>query len=390
MGFSGFHSPFSSRRPLPARCPARRRVVAVVSGASAETVVAVRDGLLSGEVLLIQGQSNAQAADGHGEGLANQSQRPWGRSFGSNSLDPASVAADRNWRMAEGQRGSGPAAVGAWGLRLGQLLADRQGVPIAILNGSRGGTRIDEHLRAPLDPEDLDTLYGRLLYRADRGGVRQAVTAILWLQGEADRLTSGADYADRFDQLYRAWEEDFPALEKVYVVQIRYGCLPSNLEVHEALRLAASDHPKVELMATTAVRGHDGCHYWYSGYREIGDLVERLVAHDLFGVPAIPGMRPPNVRLARYTSPQQDELRLEFHSPAAAPVFETGAEWDFLLDGGATVVSGRADGGTLLLQVSPPGAATRISYRSRPGNGPRVMTGLGVGILGFHELPIRP
>ncbi|NQT86086.1 hypothetical protein HQ560_04935 [bacterium] len=34
-----------------------------------------------------------------------------------------------------------------------------------IINGAQGGTRVAQHLRNPEDPKDVETIYGRLLWR---------------------------------------------------------------------------------------------------------------------------------------------------------------------------------------------------------------------------------
>ena len=43
-------------------------------------------------------------------------------------------------------------------------------MPICMINGAVGGTRIDQHQRNPADPEDVATIYGRLLWRVQQAG----------------------------------------------------------------------------------------------------------------------------------------------------------------------------------------------------------------------------
>jgi len=63
---------------------------------------------------------------------------------------------------------------------MAQTLVDRYEIPIALLNGAVGGTTIDYHLRNDQDPTDLETNYGRLLYRAQAAGIDTRASAILW------------------------------------------------------------------------------------------------------------------------------------------------------------------------------------------------------------------
>ena len=147
------------------------------------SLVASRDHLVCGDVFLINGQSNAQA---QGQGYSTQ-QSVWLRSFGTSNPDAQACAADSAWDLAQGYQTYTHAAVGVWGLFLGLSLVDESGVPIAILNGAVGGTQILSHLRYEPDPTNLQTIYGRLLWRARKAGVTGNVRAILWHQGRATR-----------------------------------------------------------------------------------------------------------------------------------------------------------------------------------------------------------
>ena len=49
----------------------------------------------------------------------------------------------------------GELQIGYWGIELGKLLVERYKIPVFIINGAVGGTRIDMHQRNPEDPEDV-------------------------------------------------------------------------------------------------------------------------------------------------------------------------------------------------------------------------------------------
>src|SRR5262245_17551989 len=158
-------------------------------------------------------------------------------------------------------------SVGAWGLRMAELLEDQYQVPIGLLNGAVGGTSITQHQRNDANPTDLDTIYGRLLLRANASHVATSARAMLWYQGESD-----GEERDRYkvdwQTLYDSWALDYPALERIYVFQIRKGCGVAFAGVREVLRQLPDQYPDITIMSTDAAPRHDGCHYYYAGYRE--------------------------------------------------------------------------------------------------------------------------
>ena len=174
-----------------------------------------RDSIVCDDVYIITGQSNANALD-YESRVTYQSE--WLRSFGSATLEADECAADTTWGLAQGQSIYTHMAIGVWGLRLGQLLVETYEIPICILNGAKGGSPIEQHLRS----ESLSTHYGRLLYRTIKAGAKDGIKAILWHQGESNTGEEYIRYADNFDELYNAWHEDYPALKKIYGELVHY------------------------------------------------------------------------------------------------------------------------------------------------------------------------
>ncbi len=353
-----------------------------------ETWVGQRVQVLCGDAYLVQGQSNAVAADAHNEGLANDAQRRWIRSYGSASLSPPAVRDDTRWYLAEGLDANGSGTIGAWALRMAQELVDRGGVPVAILNGAVGGTWIGWHQRDDDDPERLSTNYGRLLYRARRAGLADAARALIWYQGESNQGRNPQTYRESFHALYEDWIEDFPALEKVYVVQIRSGCGFSpaeGLPIREVHRRLPETLPKVALQTATALPCHDGCHFYYDGYATLGKRMAALLARDLYGA-ALQDVEPLDPRTITWAAPNQ--VRIEFDPSVRSVHWDEGAENDFWTDSGAEVVGGRAEGATLLLELDGP--AETLSYGGHSRDGPWVSNSRGVGMLAFGDLPVMP
>ena len=79
------------------------------------------------------------------------------------------------------------AQLGWWGMELAKRLVASQKVPIFIVNGAKGGTRIDQHQRNDENPTDLDTIYGRMLWRVRQARLTHGIRAIIWHQGENDQ-----------------------------------------------------------------------------------------------------------------------------------------------------------------------------------------------------------
>jgi len=347
------------------------------------TEIGRADGVLVGDVYLIQGQSNAVALDYQSENRANaELQRPWIRSFGSASTNPNVVANDLDWYLAEGEAGNDSGTVGSWALRMAQLLSERFGVPIALLNGAVGGTAISYHLRDDSAPEDLDTNYGRLLFRARQAELADAARGMIWYQGESD----GTDYTGwflSFLDLYADWREDFPGLEEIYVFQIRNSCGFATQDVQSVQRLLPDFLPDVSVIATTATPGHDFCHFFYRGYFELGTQIARIMARDLYGV-ADPGdIDSPSLERAFYSTPERDEVTLVMSDADDTLIVDPGAENDFVLSDGTDVVGAIAEGNQIVLTLEEPSDAGLVWYRAHAFDGPWVTNARGNGILVF-------
>ncbi|MBC8329402.1 MAG: hypothetical protein ISR76_01520 [Planctomycetes bacterium] len=344
-----------------------------------------------GDAYLINGQSNAVATDYHNEGLGNSSRSRWIRSYGSASLSAAAVAADTGWYAADGIDQYSSGSVGAWGLRAARLLVDRYQVPVALLNGAVGGTVIEAHQRDDADPENLNTIYGRLLYRARRAGIDLQVRAMLWHQGESNGAHDPLYYHSKFSDLRDDWLVDFPALEQLFVFQIRKGCGVPDMDIREVQRQFPDLFADLTAVPTAGIDEHDGCHYYYAGYREMGDWMAAAMAAALYGEQLPQHAAPPNIREARFTGAAHDEIELLFRDPHQALFLDLGIEDRLKLRDGVaeTVVTATASPGRILLQLSGPTAATRVAFIGQAGAGPWIKNQRGVGAFTF-EVPILP
>ncbi len=152
-----------------------------------------------------------------------------------------------------------------------------------VINGAVGGTSVWSHQRNDSNPSDVTSIYGRLLWRAQKADVSDAVRAILWHQGESDGSSPYNDYLALWTSMYNGWLVDYPNLEGVYVMQVRSGCgNPTwNRNVHRDLPDLLEQ--VIGHMSTTGVTGHDGCHFYNHTYVEWGERVARLIHRDLYG-----------------------------------------------------------------------------------------------------------
>lgn len=365
-----------------------------------ETVLHTATNLVCGDVLLIQGQSNALATDTGEKAPADPSD--WIRSFGSTSGDPRR-ARRHSWGPAiwKDPTGAGELEVGYWGMELGRRLVASRQVPVCILNGAVGGTRIDQHQRNATNAEDVGSIYGRLLWRVREAGLTHGVRAILWHQGENDQGADGPSggfgwetYQELFLDLATAWKQDYPNLGHYYVFQIwpkacAMGVNGSDNRLREVQRTLSAWFSNLDVLSTLGIQPPGGCHYPLAGWAEFARLVQPLLERDLHGVPARGILTPPNL-LAAAHGPGRQQLELTFDQPVtwAAPLAT-----QFHLDGqpAIRVLDGEARGSRLLLQLSAAPAAGTLTYLdSRSWNPTNLLRGVnGQAALTFCGVPIR-
>ncbi|MFT5527385.1 MAG: hypothetical protein ACI9HK_005367, partial [Pirellulaceae bacterium] len=284
------------------------------------------DNVVAGDIFLVQGQSNADAQQYSGTASGNEG--PFLRTFGINSSVSTTTTSNTQWQQAAGDGSNGiVGGIGQWAVGLGRQLVDEYQIPIAILNGAHGGRPIGFFQRNDLDPLDLNTNYGRLLYRAELADVADSVRGILWYQGESDN-GAGQIHEDGFVELYNDWHADYPEVEKVYVHQIRVGCgvVDVNVDLRDRQRRLQDRFDDIVVVSTTGIDAHDGCHYAYAnGYEEIGNRAFALVARDLYAAQPVANIESPNLAGAYFTSPNYDEITLVMRNATDTLVFDSGA-----------------------------------------------------------------
>jgi Carbohydrate esterase, sialic acid-specific acetylesterase len=354
--------------------------------------------IVCGDVIVLNGQSNTVAP---GE---TDYESEWVRTFGTMSNDQLECYSDTTWDIAASDAVYAHAAVGVWGVVMGNRLSEYLGMPVAVMNGAIGATSIRNHQRNEIQPWNLRSIYGRLLYRMHKSGLHDHVRAIIWHQGESDTYPNDSQfYAERWDSLYHDWHDDYPALEHIYLFQVRNGLGDDQGGLREIQRQIPHNYDNIHIMSTAGLDEFDGLHYYDAGYEAFGELMWPLVARDLYGRPLPPHSEPPDIVQARYVTANQDQIALEFTDSVVWPADSLGEamrQYFYLGDSWGMVESAFVYpqwDHVLLLNLSGPRVASTVSYLPDLDNhsggiyyGPWVRNPNGIGALLFSDIPIQP
>jgi|GEM_PF-2476781 len=394
------NQPFSFNFNLPAELH-QYGFSLIISRGGQSTVVHQTQNVVAGDVFVIQGQSNAYA-DNYGGGYAEPNNQ-WIRSFGTTTLDPNTVLSDSSWHQATAIAAH-QGRIGIWGVKLGEMLAAANQVPVAILNGAVGGSSISIHQY----DTNTNSLYGQLLYRAQQAGVTDNVRAIIWWQGERDALgdlvQTQQQYYDQFVTLRNAWHLDFPALEQIYLTQIHTVLNePIAHQIREAQRLLALNLQDVRIQTPFNLGHFDNfSHHEPLGYQLYAQRIFRQIMDDLYGATNTE-IDPPQLLTATYNG-LKTSIDLEFDQPILwqSPYTITGAGVQnlkdyFYIDGvNIPVDSFAVIANHLFLFFQQSLSAQSLTYlpASKYTNtnivyrGPWLTNSQGLGVVSWHNFPI--
>jgi hypothetical protein len=365
-----------------------------------EAVLHTVTNLVCGDAYLINGQSNALATDTREEAPPYNSD--WIRSFGSTASHPQGARlklwGHAVWKNRDGEK----LQLGYWGMELAKRLVESQKIPICIINGAVGGTRIDQHQRNPSDPEDVTTIYGRLLWRVEQAKLTDGIRGILWHQGENDQGADGPTggygwetYRRYFVEMSAAWKQDYPNLQHYYVFQIwpkacSMGVNGSDNMLREVQRTLPALYSRMSVMSTLGIEPPGGCHYPLTGWAEFARLIQPLIERDNYAKVFTLSITPPDLKRVYYASAKQNEIVLEFDQPVKGDATLAG---EFYLDGEKNkVASCVVSGNVVLLKLTAPSTAQKLTYLdSKSWSQTRLLRGEnGIAALTFCGVPILP
>lgn len=364
-----------------------------------EKIMRTVDNIVCGDAYLIDGQSNALATDTREESPRDTNE--WIRSYAGPQHFRKGEA--RNlwclpvWKAKKEHK----AELGWWGMELAKRLVESQKVPIFIINGAVGGTRIDQHQRTESNPEDLNTIYGRMLWRVRQARMTHGIRAVIWHQGENDQGAAGPTgkfgwetYQQYFVDMAAAWKKDFPNVRRYYVFQIWPNSCSMGGGNGDPLREVQRTLPRLfahmDIQSTLGVRPRGDCHFPLAGWSEFATLLQPLIERDFYGKAPASSITAPNLRRASYTGASRDAIALEFDQPV---VWEESLATEFTLDGERDkVASGSVAGNVLTLRLKGSSQASTIRYLDEmKWSQDRLLLGAnGIAALTFCDVPIAP
>lgn len=352
-----------------------------------ETVLDQVGNLICGDAFLIEGQSNAEALDLREERQKPRETSEWIRTFGGPKNGEDGVAWVKSYEEKNQQAGGKRqslwckavwaqqppeynAHIGWWGMELAKRLVESQKVPVCIINGALGGTRIDQHQRNPQNPADLTTIYGKWLWRLQQARLTHGIRAILWHQGENDQPADTptgdygwVNYQTYFCEMAGGWYRDMPNARNYFLFQIwPNSCSMGGAEGHgdrlrEQQRALPDLFANMSIMSTLGIRPPGGCHFPREGYDEFARLIHPVIERDVYGKKFEQAVTAPRIGGAMA---EGNEIVLYFDQPV---VWNDALLSQFYLDGEKDkFASGRAEGNNIILTPKPGSEGMTITY----------------------------
>ncbi len=320
-----------------------------------DTVLKTVTNLVCGDAYIFEGQSNALAIDSLPGDATNDR---WVRTYGNEG---------GGWGNAV--RNGTQWTVGYFAFDLALSLTTTYNMPICIINGAIGGTRIDQHQANPADhtlPGDSYSIYANLLNRVIGAKLTHGIRGIIWHQGESN---SGADsptgdfdyksYQQYFVDMSAAWKQDYPNFQRYTVFQVMpKPCAlgPKGDQQREAARTLPLLFSKMDILNTLGLPGYIGCHFTAAGYQNVADRTLALMKQRYYGVVPPQPVTAPNLKRAHFTTSTRNEIALEFDQDMS---WNTFSKANYYLDKAPDKISsGSASGKIVKLQLTVQAAAT--------------------------------
>jgi autotransporter-associated beta strand protein len=404
---TGFDVPYATHRqalvsgaysfaaPIAAGKVTYKVTYGTTSGGIDSAPLATVTDLVCGDAFIIEGQSNALATDNSAPNDTTTTNK-WVRTYGLTSGWGYAISKGNDLQL------------GVWGWYLANRLVLNNNIPVCIINGAAGGTRIDQHRPNPAGrgtAGSLYSIYANLYNRVVGAKLTHGIRGLLWHQGEQNQGSGGIDpdydykfYQQYFVDISAAWKQDFPNLRNYYFFQIwpaACGDTTRNDQLREVQRTLPRLYSNMKMMSTHGIIPGSSCHYGPAGYQVFSDLIGPLVEQDVYGVNPTAKLTAPNLQQAYFTTPAKTEIALVFDQNVA---WNPGAPTMLFLANSAgatsgTVSSGSATGNTIKLQVSGASSATSITYLKGLVSWQQANLIFGnnlIAALTFADVPIAP
>ena len=342
--------------------------------------------IICGDAYIVMGQSNAVATD-FGKDTPSFSSG-WIRTFNG------------QWENASYRNQDGAnSEIGYWAMELAKKLVETHKIPICIMNGAVGGTRIDQHQRDVKLPDNPETLYGKLLGRVSKAGLTAGIRGIFWHQGENDQGADGPMggygyemYQRLFVDLVSSWATDYPNVQHIYGFQIwpkscAMGINGSDNKLRDVQRTLPDVVGRMSVMSTLGIDPPGGCHFPAEGYAAFARLIFPLVERENYGVKTTQNSGPAHLKRIDSAGPMSNRLILTFDQPV---VWSDNLKSEFYLGGKRGLVqSGVARGNRLELTFSEAVAGRPLTYLdSAQWSQTRLLRGVnGIAALTFYDVP---
>ncbi len=399
LNYLGNEAEFNIQFKIHAELSEYKFIVEIISGVNHVSVITVDD-VVCGDVFLINGQSNAHYASSDAD-FQNEYCRTFGVKTANSNYDPYPPA-DTLWALSQGSSSLGP-GVGVLGIYIQKYILEEYQIPTCLINGGTGGSVIKEHLPDSVDRMDLNTIYGKVLYRIQKAGIDK-IKGIIWHQGENDSDEENTKaYLKRFEELNDFWKIDFDP-DKVYLFQLHPGSGGNAQSMLREIQRTLADSlqlSNLSVMSTAGLPGHDGLHYSHEGYSTMAEWIYNLIRVDFYGSTDTLEIRPPDIKTIKYNH-QKREMVLTFENTESlvwpADLLEYLLEDYFYFDGAYGVVeSGRANKDSVILKLTGPNFFDNITYLPNgmyntvqsTYNGPWLKNSRGIGALSFYKLAVE-
>ena len=291
--------------------------------------------------------------------------------------------------------------ISVWGMALAKKLVEDTRIPVCILNGAVGGTRIDQHMPDHVKTSNKERpIYGNLKLRVVAAKLTHGIRGVLWHQGEADQGFDGPDncygcvlYENYWLELTAAWKKDYPNIRNYYLFQIwpnacSQGGTRNSDKLRDVQRQLSRLYSSLSVVPTLDIPSGASCHFKTDDYEKMGLAMAPLLERDIHGMVFPQPISSADLKKASYTTDRKDEITLEFDQPVA---WYDALASQFYLDGEpGKVTSGSVSGNLLKLKLMAPATAKTITYITDKKWDPKTLLygKNGLAALTFCEVPL--